>query len=162
VSELNKKIYATIEAWRNRPIEGEHPYVYLDGIVLKRSWAGEVRNVSLLVAIGVNSEGYREILGICEGAKEDKAGWGAFLRHLKERGLAGVRLIISDACLGLSESAAEVFPKLPGSGASGGKRHRLAKDFQVCISRCAHGGVFWLPNCPGRSCRERATRTHWH
>jgi hypothetical protein len=75
VSELNKKIYGTIETWRNRPIEGEHPYVYLDGIVLKRSWAGEVRNVSLLVAIGVNSDGYREILGICEGAKEDKAGW---------------------------------------------------------------------------------------
>src|SRR5882762_223389 len=73
VSELNKKIYGTIEAWRNRPIEGEHPYVYLDGMVLKRSWAGEVRNVSLLVAIGVNESGYREILGICEGAKEDKS-----------------------------------------------------------------------------------------
>ena len=57
VSDLNKKIYGTIEAWRNRPIEGEHPYVYLDGIVLKRSWAGEVRNVSLLVAIGVNESG---------------------------------------------------------------------------------------------------------
>jgi hypothetical protein len=96
VSDLNKKIYATIEAWRNRPIEGEHPYVYLDGIVLKRSRAGEVRNVSLLVAIAVNSEGYREILGICGGAKEDKAGWSAFLKHLKERGVAGVRLIISD------------------------------------------------------------------
>ena len=91
----NQKIYATIEAWRNRPIEAEHPYVYLDGIVLKRSWAGEVRNVSLLVAIGVNSEGYREILGICEGAKGDRAGWSSFLKHLKERGLAGVRLIIS-------------------------------------------------------------------
>jgi len=110
VSELNKKIYANIEALRNRPIEGEHPYVYLDGIVLKRSWAGEVRNISLLVAIGVNSEGYREILGICEGAKEDKAGWSSFLKHLKERGLAGVQLIISDACLGLAESAAEFFP----------------------------------------------------
>jgi putative transposase len=60
VSELNNKIYATIDAWRNRPIEGEHPYVYLDGIVLKRSWAGEVRNVSLLVAIAVTSEGYPE------------------------------------------------------------------------------------------------------
>jgi len=93
------------------PIEGEHPYVYLDGIVLKRSWAGEVRNVSLLVAIGVNSEGYREILGICEGAKEDRAGWSAFLKHLKERGLKGVRLIISDACMGLSDSAAEFFPE---------------------------------------------------
>jgi len=110
VSDLNKKIYGTIEAWRNRPIEGEHPYVYLDGIVLKRSWAGEVRNVSLLVAIGVNGEGYREILGICEGAKEDKAGWSAFLKHLKGRGLHGVRLIISDACMGLAESAAEFFP----------------------------------------------------
>ena len=54
VSDLNKKIYATIETWRNRPIEGEHPYIYLDGIVMKRSWAGEVRNVSLLVAIAVN------------------------------------------------------------------------------------------------------------
>ena len=91
-------------------IEGEHPYVYLDGIVLKRSWAGEVRNVSLLVAIAVNGEGYREILGICEGAKEDRAGWSGFLQHLKQRGLSGVRLIISDACMGLCESAAEFFP----------------------------------------------------
>jgi putative transposase len=111
VSNLNKKIYEKIEAWRNRPIKGNHPYVYLDGIVLKRSWAGEVRNVSLLVAIGVNQDGYREILGICEGAKEDKAGWSAFLKHLKERGLSGVELIISDACLGLVESAAEVYPE---------------------------------------------------
>jgi transposase-like protein len=109
VSDLNKKIYGTIEAWRNRPIEGEHPYVYLDGIVLKRSWAGEVRNVSLLVAIGVNESGYREILGICEGAKEDKTGWSAFFKHLKERGLKGVRLITSDACIGLAESAVEFF-----------------------------------------------------
>jgi putative transposase len=110
VSNLNKKIYAQIEAWRNRPIEGEHPYVYLDGVVLKRSWAGEVRNVSLLVAIGVSAEGYREILGICEGAKEDKAGWSAFLAHLKQRGLAGVQLVTSDACLGLVESIAEFYP----------------------------------------------------
>ena len=55
VSALNKKIYTKIDAWWNRPIEGEHPYVYLDGIVLKGSWAGEVRNVSLLAAISVNS-----------------------------------------------------------------------------------------------------------
>lgn len=110
VSDLNQKIYATIETWRNRPIEGEHPYLYLDGIVMKRSWAGEVRNVSLLVAIAVNSDGYREILGIVEGAKEDKAGWSGFLKHLKERGLKGVQLIVSDACMGLSESAAEFFP----------------------------------------------------
>ena len=52
VSELNQKIYAQIDAWRNRPIEGEHAYVYLDGIWLKRSWGGEVRNVAVLVAVG--------------------------------------------------------------------------------------------------------------
>ena len=111
VSDLNQKIYARIEEWRNRPIEGEHPYVYLDGIALKRSWAGEVRSVSVLVAIGVNSEGYREVLGVCEGAKEDKEGWLGFLRHLKERGLKGVRLIVSDKCLGVVESLGEVYPE---------------------------------------------------
>src|SRR3984885_7275943 len=111
VSNLNQKIYAKIEAWRNRRFEGEHPDLYLDGIVMKRSWAGEVRNVSLLVASAVNSEGFREILGICEGAKEDKSGWSAFLRQLVDRGLKGVQLIISDACRGLTESAAEHLPE---------------------------------------------------
>ena len=69
VSELNQKIYVTIDAWRNRPIEGKHAYVYLDGIWLKRSWGGEVRNVAVLVAVGVGEDGYREMLGVCEGAK---------------------------------------------------------------------------------------------
>jgi transposase-like protein len=111
ISNLNKKVYKQIEAWRNRPIEGTFPYVYLDGIVLKRSWAGEVSNVSVLVAIGVSEDGYRKILGICEGAKEDKAGWSGFLRHLKERGLGGVRLFITDACMGLVESIADFYPE---------------------------------------------------
>ena len=111
VSNLNKKIYEHIERWRNRPIEGEHRYVYLDGIILKRTWAGEVRNVSVLVAIGVSRQGFREILGVAEGANEDKAGWLGFLRHLKERGLVGVELFISDACLGLVEAATELFPE---------------------------------------------------
>ncbi|MHC2367691.1 transposase-like protein [Bradyrhizobium diazoefficiens] len=111
VSNLNKKIYTKIEAWRNRRIEGEHPYLYLDGIVMKRSWAGEVRNVSLLVASAVNAEGFREILGICEGAKEDKSGWSSFLRHLVDRGLRGVQLVVSDACRGLVESVADYLPE---------------------------------------------------
>lgn len=111
ISNLNKKLYAKIEEWRNRPIIGNHPYVYLDGIVLKRSWGGEVCNVSVLVAIGVNEHGYRKILGVCEGAKEDKAGWSSFLHHLKQRGLSGVRLFITDACMGLVESLAEYYPE---------------------------------------------------
>lgn len=111
VSELNQKVYRQIDQWRNKPIEGEHPYVYLDGTYLKRSWGGEVKNVAILVAIGVASDGYREVLGIAEGAKEDKASWLGFLRHLKRRGLSGTRLFVSDACLGLVESLAEVFPE---------------------------------------------------
>ena len=110
VSNLNKKVYQHIETWRNRPIEGVYPYVYLDGIVLKRSWAGEIKNVSVLVAIGVDQEGFRRILGVQEGHKEDKSGWSGFLAHLKARGLTGVRLVISDACMGLIESVAEYYP----------------------------------------------------
>ncbi len=111
VSNLNKKAYENIEAWRTRPIEGEYPYVYVDGIVLKRSWAGEIRNVSVLVAIGVGIDGYRKVLGIAEGQKEDKAGWSSFLNYLKSRGLGGVKLFISDACMGLIESIAEYYPE---------------------------------------------------
>ena len=110
VSNLNKTIYEKIEKWRNRPIEGSHPFVYMDGICLKRTWGGEVRNVSVLVAIGVNEEGYREILGVCEGAKEDKESWSNFLRHLKKRGLSNVRMFISDKSLGLLESLGSFYP----------------------------------------------------
>jgi putative transposase len=110
VSELNQKIYTTIETWRQRPIEGEYAYVYLDGIWLKRSWGGEVRNIAILVAIGVRSDGYREILGVAEGMKEDLESWRNFLRYLKGRGLKGVKLVISDKCLGLLEALGEFYP----------------------------------------------------
>ena len=111
VSKLNQKIYKQIEAWRMKAIEGEHSYVYLDGIALKRSWGGEVRNVSVLVAVGVNKEGYRDILGVAEGAKEDKESWRNFLRYLKDRGLRGVKLFITDKSLGLVETLGEFYPK---------------------------------------------------
>lgn len=111
VSNLNKKVYARIEKWLNEPIEGEYPYVYLDGIWLKRCWAGEVKNVSVLAAIGVDQYGYRQVLGVQEGAKEDKESWVGFLRHLKGRGLKGVRLFVSDKSLGLVESLADFYPK---------------------------------------------------
>ena len=111
VSELNQKIYTQIEAWRNRPIEGQHAYVYLDGIWLKRSWGGEVKNVAVLVAIGVREDGYREILGVVEGLKEDTESWRNFLRHLKQRGLKGVQMLISDKCLGLVEAVGEFYPE---------------------------------------------------
>jgi putative transposase len=111
VSDLNQKMYERIETWRNRKIEGVYPYVYLDGISLKRTWGGEVRNVSVLVAVGVGQDGYRDILGVAEGYKEYKAGWSGFLAYLKKRGLKCPELFISDKCLGLIESLAEYYPE---------------------------------------------------
>ena len=110
ISDLNQKIYGKIEEWRMQPIHGEHPYIFLDGIYLKRSWGGEISNVSVLVAVGVNDEGYREILGIAEGSREDKESWTNFLRYLKDRGLPGVKLIVSDKCSGLHGIIGDFFP----------------------------------------------------
>ena len=110
ISKRNQSVYEHIEKWRNRPIEGEFPYVYLDGVSLKRRWGGEAGNVSVLIAIGVGTNGHRRILEVVEGAKEDKAGWSGFLRHLKSRELSGVRMFISDACLGLVESLGDFYP----------------------------------------------------
>ena len=111
ISNLNHKAYAQIEEWRNRKLEVEYPYVYLDGIYLKKNWGGSIENIAILVALGVNSAGNREIIGAAEGGKEDKESWLQFLRSLKERGLNGTRLMIGDKCLGLVDAINEVFPK---------------------------------------------------
>jgi transposase-like protein len=110
ISDLNQKIYARIEEWRNRPLEKEYPYVFVDGIWLKRSWGGEVQTVSVLVAIGVNSSGYREILGVAEGSREDGESWRQFLRYLRDRGLEEISLVISDKSLGLLEALGAYYP----------------------------------------------------
>lgn len=112
ISELNKKAYVHIEEWRNRRLQGgKYPYVYVNGIWLKRNWGGEYQNVSILVAIAVNEDGYREILGAAEGMKEDKASWVNFFQWLRGRGLEGVQLIVGDKCLGMLEAVGEVFPE---------------------------------------------------
>ncbi len=112
ISELNKKAYVHIEEWRNRPLQGgRYPYVYVDGIYLRRNWGGEYENVAVLVAIAVNEDGYREVLGAAEGMKEDKASWISFFQWLKGRGLEGVKLIVGDKCLGMLEAVDEVFPE---------------------------------------------------
>ena len=111
ISNLNQKAYKHIEEWRQRPLTGEYPYVYVDGIYLKRCWGGEIQNVSVLVAIGVNKDGFREILGTAEGMKEDKESWLNFFTWLKSRGLTGVRLVVGDKCLGMLESIPVVFPE---------------------------------------------------
>ena len=112
ISELNKKAYVNIEAWRNRPLQGgKYPYVYVGGIYLKRNWGGEYENVAVLVAIAVNEDGYREVLGAAEGMKENKASWVSLFQWLRGRGLEGVKLIVGDKCLGMLEAVGEVFPE---------------------------------------------------
>lgn len=112
ISELNKKAYVNIEAWRNRPLTGgNYAYVYADGIYLKRNWGGEFENVSILVAIGVNEDGYREVIGAKEGMKEDKSSWLEFFTWLRERGLKGVKLVIGDKSQGMIEAVVEVMPE---------------------------------------------------
>jgi len=104
ISELNKKAYVHIEDWRNRPLQGgRYPYVYVDGIYLRRNWGGEYENVAILVAIAVNEDGFREVLGAAEGMKEDKASWVSFFQWLRSRGLDGVRLIVGDKCMGCGQ-----------------------------------------------------------
>ncbi|MDO4540896.1 MAG: IS256 family transposase [Syntrophomonadaceae bacterium] len=110
VSNLNKKVYGHIDAWRQRPLSGEYPYVYMDGIYLKRNWGGEYENVAILIAMAVNEEGYREVIGASEGMKEDRASWLEFLRSLKQRGLKGTQLFIGDKNIGLLEAVNEVYP----------------------------------------------------
>jgi putative transposase len=83
VSNLNEKAYASVEEWRSRPLSGEYPYVFVDGIYLKRSWGGSYENVSVMVAIGVNSDGNREIIGCAEGFTESKESWKDFLLWLR-------------------------------------------------------------------------------
>ena len=85
-------------------------YVYVDGIYLRRNWGGEYENVAILVAIAVNEDGFREVLGAAEGMKEDKASWVSFFQWLRGRGLNGVKLIVGDKCLGMLEAVGEVFP----------------------------------------------------
>ena len=112
ISELNKKAYVHIEDWRNRPLQGgRYPYVYVDGIYLRRNWGGEFENVAILVAIAVNEDGYRDVLGAAEGMKEDKSSWVSFFQWLRGRGLDGVKLVIGDKCLGMLEAVGEVFPE---------------------------------------------------
>ena len=112
ISNLNKKVYEHIEVWRNRHLHSEqYPYVFIDGIYLKRSWGGEFENVAILVAIAVNQDGYREVIGAAEGMKEDKESWKSFLVSLRNRGLKGVQLVVGDKCQAMCDSVTEVFPE---------------------------------------------------
>lgn len=122
LSDKLKKVYEDIDSWRTRPLEREYPYVFMDGVWHRRSWGGSVENVSVLVAVGVNSEGHREVIGVAEGMKEDSASWEQFVRGMIERGLRGVRLVVGDRCTGLVSTVRSMLPRAGYQRCMGGCR----------------------------------------
>ncbi len=85
--------------------------MFLDGIYLKKNWGGTIVNIAILVALSVNEDENREVIGACEGGRKDTESWLHFLRHLAKRGLRGVRMITGDKCNGLVAAIAEAFPQ---------------------------------------------------
>jgi putative transposase len=110
VSEMAKSLDEKIERFRNRALRGPYRYLWLDATEVKCRECGSVENVAVVVAVGVNDAGQREVLGVEVFTAEDEVSWTTFLRGLVERGLTGVKLVISDAHAGLKKAIASVLP----------------------------------------------------
>ena len=108
VSRLVGEIDDKVQAFLNRPIEGDWPYVWLDATYVKVRQAGRIVSVAVTIAVGVNADGRREILGLSIGPSEAETFWTGFLRALTRRGLRGVKLVISDAHEGLKAAISKV------------------------------------------------------
>jgi transposase-like protein len=108
VSRLCGEIDGKIKAFLDRPIEGDWPYVWLDATYVKARRDGRIVSVAVIIAVGVNSDGRREVLGMSIGASEAETFWTGFLRSLTRRGLRGVKLVISDAHEGLKAAISKV------------------------------------------------------
>jgi putative transposase len=109
VSRLCQEIDERVKAFLTRPIEGDWPYIWIDATYLKVRRAGRIVSVAVTIAVGVNGDGRREVLGMAIGASEAETFWTDFLRSLARRGLRGVKLVISDAHEGIKASVARVF-----------------------------------------------------
>jgi putative transposase len=108
VSRLCEEIDERVQAFLNRPIEGDWPYLWIDATYVKTRQAGRVVSVAVIIAVAVNTDGVREILGVATGPSEAEPFWTDFLRSLTRRGLRGVKLAISDAHEGLKAAVAKV------------------------------------------------------
>lgn len=108
VSRLCEEIDERVQAFLNRPIEGDWPYLWIDATYVKVRQAGRVVSVAVIVAVGANADGRREVLGMDVGPSEAETFWTAFLRKLARRGLRGVKLVISDAQEGLKAAISKV------------------------------------------------------
>src|SRR5437899_8248321 len=108
VSRLCSEIDGKIATFLDRPLEGDWPYIWLDATYVKARRDGRVISVAVIVAVGVNGDGRRELLGLAIGASEAETFWTDFLRKLARRGLRGVKLVVSDAHEGLKVAIGKV------------------------------------------------------
>lgn len=108
VSRLCEEIDGKVEAFLNRPLEGDWPYLWIDATYLKVRRGGRIVSVAVIIAIGVNTDGRREVLGLEIGTSEAEPNWTEFLRKLTHRGLRGVKLVISDAHEGIKAAVSKV------------------------------------------------------
>jgi transposase-like protein len=108
VSRLCEEIDGKVKAFRNRPLEGDWPYLWIDATYLKVRCGGRIVSVAVIIAIGVNTDGRREVLGLEIGTSEAEPIWTEFLRKLTRRGLRGVKLVISDAHEGIKAAVSKV------------------------------------------------------
>ena len=109
VSRLCEEIDERVQAFLDRPIEGEWPYLWIDATYLKVREGGRIVSTAAIIAVGVNTDGRREVLGVATGPSEAEPFWKAFLRSLADRGLRGVKLVIADDHKGLRAAASKVF-----------------------------------------------------
>jgi transposase-like protein len=137
VSELAKELDGVVKSFRERPLKGPYRYVWFDALEVKCREEGRIVNVACLVGVGVNSEGRREILGLDVVTQEDGAGWLAFLRGLRARGLKGVELVISDAHPGLKDAISSV---LRGAAWQRCRTH-FVRNVLTKVPKAAHGLV---------------------
>jgi len=108
VSRLCEEIDDRVKAFLSRPIEGDWPYLWIDATYVKVRESGRIVSVAVIVAVGVNSDGRREVLGMAIGPSEAETFWTAFLRQLARRGLRGVKLVISDGHEGIKAAVSKV------------------------------------------------------
>jgi putative transposase len=109
VSRLVEEIDERVNAFLARPIEGEWPYVWIDATYVKARQAGRIVSTAVIIAVGVNTDGRREVLGVATGPSEAEAFWKSFLRSLADRGLRGTKLVIADDHKGLRAAASKIF-----------------------------------------------------
>lgn len=108
VSRLCEEIDERVKAFLERPIEGDWPYLWVDATYVKVRQAGRIVSVAVIIAVGVNADGRREVLGMDIGPSEPETFWTAFLRKLARRGLRGVKLVVSDAHEGIKAAVAKI------------------------------------------------------